>query len=1067
MRRYLLALLAAVLLVPFVQVAAAPAASAAEPRPATVHPRLLFSAGDVPALRARVGVPGSVHAAAYSRLLASANRFLVEIQPDVVRSNACLPQEPIFHTSYQGFECPYNLQGEMPTVLMELGLAYQLSGDERYGRRVIDLLIALGDASYPYWTEIQDLGIGDLLEGIGLGFDWTYQLMTDEERQTIVDQLTAHQDMLFVRPLFEYTNEASTYPASNWMGVTAGGAGLTLLAIRGEQGAPTTYTSPPNAAFANIPAWPATTYTYDQYLDKAMLQVRTYFRGGIDPSGASQEGHTYAEYGLRNTIPFALAARRDGLGDAMDPATLPSTHCWGGTQYFCLPLGDGTSRTGIRGLSRWLSMEQLPGEGQNYVPLGDSQRDEVGVDLQAQLFAINPDDRVAQWFWRRTVGDLGTNFYGNPNPANDVRDDKCRNPLETLSFLSCDIFSMQGDAWTILFYRTPAETPEVDPAATGPLSVLHAERGLVDARTGFARGTHEVISTFEARRNGIAHFQYDIGNFTLYGEGGRFAVDPGFDCVACDDRPTYGELNHPGGYADEHNVVVIDGQTRTQVSDSRYAMVRGTPIDRFLNAPNLSLAHADTRYAYGRDGSGAFFAPYAGRDQLFLRAPGRPVILGISDHMQRDASGTHAYRWQLITNNDNIVTPSGTGFTIQHGLAGATLVGRVAAGGSAATDLPIQLSALPVRTSGDDEGKIYPVVYTETPKQVAMDQLAVMALTPAGEAPAVTETLRVQGGNAIGVTWKGVQDVIVRKLRGAAQVAPLTDLTPGIETDASIAKFTRDDASIAGGSAAETVMRDGKRLTAFGRSYVTVTGSNATVTVSGAEVAATGATSNAYRVFAPQPISKVIVNGAPAYSCRDGEYLTFPCLRATTVTLSAPASAPATDRASFTATLTSAGAPVAGQPVRFTVGGLTADAVTDASGVARADVTLDLDAGTYTVQASYAGGEGYAPSSASQQIQVTPDTTTLTYTGDTQGRGETVNVSAVLTEDGGVPMPGRPVGFTLEGQTVVVTTDANGRAAATMSAPDHGRSQSVSVSFAGAPQYAPAVTSATVIWGLG
>ena len=68
---------------------------------------------------------------------------------------------------------------------------------------------------------------------------------------------------------------------------------------------------------------------FDDYLNKAMLQVRTYFRGGIDLTGASHEGHTYAQYGLRSSVPFAVAARREGLGDAMDGTGLPATHAWG------------------------------------------------------------------------------------------------------------------------------------------------------------------------------------------------------------------------------------------------------------------------------------------------------------------------------------------------------------------------------------------------------------------------------------------------------------------------------------------------------------------------------------------------------------------------------------------------------------------------------------------------------------------------------------------------------------------------------------------------------------------
>ena len=105
------------------------------PGPATVHPRLLFSAADVPWLRARVAA-GGVPGAAWARLREQAEGLLVRVQPDAVRDS-------VDQTG------PYGLQNEMPTYLLNLGLAYQLSGDVRYGRRVVDLLLALTDANYP------------------------------------------------------------------------------------------------------------------------------------------------------------------------------------------------------------------------------------------------------------------------------------------------------------------------------------------------------------------------------------------------------------------------------------------------------------------------------------------------------------------------------------------------------------------------------------------------------------------------------------------------------------------------------------------------------------------------------------------------------------------------------------------------------------------------------------------------------------------------------------------------------------------------------------------------------
>jgi hypothetical protein len=112
-------------------------------------------------------------------------------------------------------------------------------------------------------------------------------------------------------------------------------------------------------------------------------------------------------------------------------------------------------------------------------------------------------------------------------------------------------------------------------------------------------------------------------------------------------------------------------------------------------------------------------------------------------------------------------------------------------------------------------------------------------------------------------TWRATQDVIVRKLAAAREV------TGQVKTDADIAKFTRD--------AGETVIQRGTRLSSGRRDYISVSGSAATVTVSGDQVQASGSSENTYRVFAPQTVTSVLVNGAPVATCRDGSYLLLPC----------------------------------------------------------------------------------------------------------------------------------------------------------------------------------------------
>lgn len=839
------------------------------------HPRLLFSADDVAAMRARVAAPGSVPAGAFARLMEKVEGYLVKVQPEVIRADLGTDDGQIAGQNTNGLEKPYTLQKEMPTYLIELGMAYQISGDVRFGRRAVDLLLALGDTQWPYWC-CQDLGIGDLLGGVGLAYDWTWELMTPAEREQIVASMWTPEmeEKLFCRALFCPVNAyAANDPTSNWMAVTSGGAGLTLLAIAGEAGIPVE-----RAAM------------FDTYLNKALERTQNYLDEAFSTTGAGHEGLLYAGYGLSNAVPFTLAARRAGFGDMFEG-------------------------TGLRNVARWAAFEQLPGEGENFIPLNDSQRAVGGIEFWAMQFGIDPDNGVAQWIWQRTAGPQGGNYFAEPHVPDIVREDKCKDKTELIVTVACDLFNSAGMAWTIMFYRTPEETPEVDPATVGPRSIHHVERGLVDARTGFAGGLGEVVSTFEAHRNGHAHFQYDVGNYTIYGYGGRWAIDPGYMCNAC------GQTNE-AGYPTQHNVVVIDGSRDTQHYSSREWL--GTTIDSFIDAPNVTLTHADLRYAY------SFHAEYAGRDHLFSRVPGRPVIVGIADSLQRDrdvpAPLDHAYTWQMLSNKDNIVQLDGAAFTITSPEL-ATMVGQTAAGGDAGADPTTQLRFEVLTNSSSDIGSAMPTVSTTTPRQPTFDHLAVMALTPPGVTPATTEILRVDGGNAVEVTWEGVSDVVVSRLADA------TEVTGSVATDAAMAKFTRN--------AGETVLRGGTRLSADGRDYVVVDGSPATVAVSGDTAQAQGNPGNRYRVFAPQDVT-TLVNGAVVSSCRDGDHVSFPCQSsvATVLTYTGQTVRQGSRIEAAAALKTAHGTPVAGALLHFRVNDDVVDVVTDANG--RAATTLRI-----------------------------------------------------------------------------------------------------------------------------
>ena len=96
-----------------------------------------------------------------------------------------------------------------------------------------------------------------------------------------------------------------------------------------------------------------------------------------------------------------------------------------------------------------------------------------------------------------------------------------------------------------------------------------------------------------------------------------------------------------------------------------------------------------------------------------------------------------------------------------------------------------------------------------------------------------------------------------------------------------------------------------------------------------------------------------------------------------------------------------------------------------------------------------------------------PSPTTLAYTGPTNVSGEVVVASARLTSEDGEPVAGEEISFENRGATATATTDGDGVAEVTMYFPDHGRTQTVDIAFAGDELHLASQTSATLRWGAG
>jgi hypothetical protein len=167
---------------------------------------------------------------------------------------------------------------------------------------------------------------------------------------------------------------------------------------------------------------------------------------------------------------------------------------------------------------------------------------------------------------------------------------------------------------------------------------------------------------------------------------------------------------------------------------------------------------------------------------------------------------------------------------------------------------------------------------------------------------------------------------------------------------------------------------------------------------------------------------------------------------------------------------------LSGKTVTFSIVGantsITLPAATDANGVASVLVSGNLNAGSYTVTATFANDSTYANASASGSVVISPRPTVLVYTGSTSvTSGSVPTLSAVLTDSSGKVIGGMPITFEI-GQVSpafkqIVTTATTGIASVASSTESSltglTSSYTVSVSFPGDANNSPYSISPTIV----
>ena len=234
------------------------------------HPRLILREGDVERLRASVEqVPQMERLYAY--LLDRADKAL---------------EAPLSERKKQGKRLLTVSRNVLDRVL-HCSLAYLMTGNAEYAVRAEQEMLAA--AGFVDWNPSHFLDVGEMTAALALGYDWLYDWLSEESRQTI-------ERAIIEKGLCGAESDRQTWfyrRENNWNQVCNGGLTLGALAVAER--------APEVAA---------------QIVEKALATISLGLRP-YAPDGVYPEGYSYWSYGTWYQV-VLIEALRTALGSSYD-----------------------------------------------------------------------------------------------------------------------------------------------------------------------------------------------------------------------------------------------------------------------------------------------------------------------------------------------------------------------------------------------------------------------------------------------------------------------------------------------------------------------------------------------------------------------------------------------------------------------------------------------------------------------------------------------------------------------------------------------------------------------------
>ncbi len=162
--------------------------------------------------------------------------YVSAIEHTIKTADAFLDTEPLEYNIPDGIRLLQVSRGVL-TRTKNLGMAYRITGDKKYAERLYRELA--NAATFKDWNPYHHLDVGEMCNAFGIGYDWIYDYMTEEQRKVL---RTAIIEKGFNATMDDYLDRErkrsyrwyQDQPGDNWKFVCNGGTTVAALAICDE-----------------------------------------------------------------------------------------------------------------------------------------------------------------------------------------------------------------------------------------------------------------------------------------------------------------------------------------------------------------------------------------------------------------------------------------------------------------------------------------------------------------------------------------------------------------------------------------------------------------------------------------------------------------------------------------------------------------------------------------------------------------------------------------------------------------------------------------------------------------